>query len=70
MMEEVRENLKEKYNENTLINKLFIHYFCFFQQKNIFKPTTSVQRCFNSKIFSFQNIVIQKILQFKIKKIS
>lgn len=26
-MEEVRENLKEKYNENTLINKLFIHYF-------------------------------------------
>lgn len=27
MMEEVRENLKEKYNENTLINKVFIHYF-------------------------------------------
>ena len=26
-MEEARENLKEKYNENTLINKLFIHYF-------------------------------------------
>ena len=26
-MEEVRQNLKEKYNENTLINKLFIHYF-------------------------------------------
>lgn len=26
-MEEVRENLKEKYNENTLINKLFMHYF-------------------------------------------
>lgn len=26
-MEEVRENLKEKYNENTLINKLFIHFF-------------------------------------------
>ena len=26
-MEEVRENLKEKYNENTLINNVFIHYF-------------------------------------------
>ena len=27
MMKEIRENLKEKYNENTLINKVFIHYF-------------------------------------------